>query len=59
MLTIPQKPGQVHKCDITKIQISEIMRFVSKLFRKNQMKKVPFAKNIFLKLPYVNDPGLI
>ena len=38
----------VHKCDITKIQTSEIMRFVSKLFRKNKMKKAPLPKTSFL-----------
>ena len=37
----------VHKYDITKIQTSEIMRFVSKLFRKNKMKKAPLPKTSF------------
>ena len=45
-VSITVSPDREEKCDITKIQICEIMG-LDRILRKNKMKKPPFRKSAF------------
>ena len=45
-VNIAVSPDREEKCDITKIQICEIMG-LDRILRKNKMKKPPFRKSAF------------